>query len=76
MLTMTQPAKIDNDCWYDDGQLFALGISTAALSRARKGGTIKFRRAGRGGRNLYLGRWVTDWLTGEPTSEREVAHAC
>lgn len=70
---MTEPAKIDAAAWYDDNALYALGISTAALARARKGGAVRFRRVGRGGRNLYLGRWVVAWLTGEPAEE--VAHA-
>lgn len=69
---MTQPAKIDPDAWYDEFTLSDLGFSSGVLAKARKAGELQHRRAGKHGRAIYLGQWLLDWLTGEP-SAREVA---
>lgn len=37
-----------------------LGVSVAAINRARRDGTLRHCRQGT--RILYLGRWVLDWL--------------
>lgn len=71
---MTEPAKIDPDAWYDDNALHALGFSTGAVARARKTGELRHRKAGKGGRAIYLGRWLSAWLAGEDApSNREPA---
>jgi hypothetical protein len=58
---MLSPAKIDPQSVYDDGALILmLDISSAALTRARRDGRLRFTREGR--RVLYLGQWVLDWL--------------
>ncbi len=67
---MDRPMRIEADCLYDDASLLVLGLSPDALVRARKAGALRSVRAGRGGRAIYLGRWILDWLdrvnAGEP----------
>ena len=59
---MIEPVKIDPDALYDDGSIrLSLGLSTSAVERARKRGELRSTR--RGGRPLYLGRWIQEWLT-------------
>jgi hypothetical protein len=69
--------KIDPDTIYDDGTLvLALGVSSAALIRARSRGELRFRRIGQ--RPVYLGRWILDWLAQTPRESvpgEEVRHA-
>ena len=69
---MTQPVKIDPDALYDDGSLsVALGLRANTIDKARKSGELRSTK--RGGRPLYLGRWVHEWLTAEPSPDRELA---
>jgi len=71
---MTRPYAIDPAAFYDDATLHKeLRIRFASLTRARESGELKYTR--RGGRIMYLGRWVLDWLTGEPIEQREPARA-
>jgi hypothetical protein len=58
---MHEPVSIQSKAVYDDGALFlSLGLTPAALSKARRGGELRFTRQGK--RTLYLGQWVLDWL--------------
>lgn len=56
---------------YDDGALvLGLGLTHAALIRARRDRRLRFTR--KGNRTLYLGSWVLDWLredASEPTDK-------
>jgi hypothetical protein len=61
---MTSAVPIDPQAIYDDGALHCeLGISAAALARARRTGELRFTRKGK--RTLYLGQWVLDWIISE-----------
>jgi hypothetical protein len=61
----TKPVRIDPHGIYDDGALvLSLGLTHAALRRARRAGSLRHTRSGR--RILYLGQWVLDWFEGEP----------
>lgn len=56
--------RIDAEAVYDDGTLLlALGLTSATLTRARRNRELRYTRKGK--RNLYLGRWVLDWLASE-----------
>ena len=58
---MQEPISIKPDAVYDDGALYlSLGLTPAALAKARRGGELRFTRQGK--RTLYLGQWVLDWL--------------
>jgi hypothetical protein len=71
---MTDPIRIDPDQLFDDRSLcLALGVSEGTLARERKEGRLRCTRKGM--RNFYFGRWVIDWLAGEPVA-REEALAC
>jgi hypothetical protein len=60
--------RIDPDALYAEGAVaIALDIPTATLVRARRAGTLRFRRVGK--RTLYLGRWLLDWLAQDPPKE-------
>jgi hypothetical protein len=62
---MIEPIKIDCNALYDVASIrLNLGLSTSAVDKARKSGELKSTR--RGGRQLYLGRWIQEWLTAEP----------
>lgn len=68
---MQAPYPIDPNAIYDDGALYlSLGLSPACLTRARRGGLLRFTRQGH--RTLYLGRWILDWLEAA-ARPREVA---
>jgi hypothetical protein len=55
------PVRIDPDGIYDDGTLvLSLGLTHAALLRARRSGRLRHMRSGR--RILYRGQWLIDWL--------------
>jgi len=70
---MTSPVHIDPAALYDDGALsLALDMPSATIQRARRDGLLRYTRRGR--RTLYLGKWVLEWLTGDP-KPREVTHA-
>jgi hypothetical protein len=65
---MTGGVQIDSMAIYDDGALYcALGLSSAALARARRAGRLRYTR--QGSRVLYLGEWVMEWLRG--TADRQ-----
>ena len=62
------PYTIDASCFYDDAMLRRnLGVRLAALVRARESGELRYTR--RGGRILYFGQWVLDWLTSDAATE-------
>ena len=75
---MHRPISIQPDAFYDDATLNRdAGIRFASLARARKSGELRSTR--RGGRVLYLGQWVIDWLASDPSisqPERQEALAC
>jgi hypothetical protein len=65
---MTSAVPIDPQAVYDDGALhFLLGLSSAALARARRAGELRFTRKGK--RTLYLGQWVLDWINADARPE-------
>lgn len=65
---MSGPYTIAADALYDDDALCkSLGLRRGSLDKARKSGDLKHTR--RGGRVLYLGRWVQAWLTECPALE-------
>lgn len=72
---MTEPIRLDPDALYDDGALtLRLGLRQSALERARKSGELRSTR--KGGRVLYTGQWVLDWLTrDEQTADAGMAVA-
>jgi len=68
---MTSAVPIDPQAVYDDGALQCeLGLSSAALARARRSGELRYTRKGK--RTFYLGQWVLEWLKApegeEPTA--------
>jgi hypothetical protein len=66
---MVHGILIDAAAVYDDSSLeLALGVSDAALAKARKAGKLRFTRQGH--RILYIGRWVLEWLEEEATNGR------
>jgi hypothetical protein len=66
--------SIDPTAIYDDGALYcALGLTAAALARARRSGRLRHSRQGK--RVLYLGQWVLDWLREDCLPRQEVADA-
>jgi hypothetical protein len=70
----TQPVRIEPDGIYDDLLVHsALDISTATLAQARRSGALRHTR--KGGRTLYLGQWILDWLLAEACGGKEVARA-
>jgi hypothetical protein len=61
---MSGPYTIDAEALYDDATLCrTIGLKINSLDRARKNGELRYTK--RGGRVLYLGAWVHDWLTRE-----------
>ncbi len=57
----TKPIRIDPDAIYDDGALvLTLGLTHAAIARARRNNRLRYTRNGR--RILYRGQWIIDWL--------------
>jgi hypothetical protein len=62
MIDSAQPITIESEAWYSDGHArLLLDVPSATLARARRRGQLRYARAGR--QILYLGRWLTDWLT-------------
>jgi hypothetical protein len=60
---MPEPVKIDPDAIYDENAVcLTLGFTYATLKRARQSEGLRHTRKGH--RNLYLGQWVIDWLSG------------
>ena len=65
------PARIDVDGVYTDGDVrLLLGVSSAALSRARRDRMLRFSRQGHS--LLYRGTWLLDWL--ERDAELRISH--
>lgn len=63
--------KIDPDAIYPEGSVVLfLEIPSSALARARREGALRFRRVG--GRTLYLGQWLLDWLGQTPRCRKGV----
>jgi hypothetical protein len=61
---MIEPVLIEPEALYDDGALRqALGLTSAALTAARRAGTLRHTRQGK--RTLYKGAWILDWLESE-----------
>jgi hypothetical protein len=76
---MIEPVRVDPEAVYDDGALYqTFGLTAAALSSARRAGTLRYTRQGK--RTLYLGKWILDWLESQaaPVTSRhrgEARHA-
>jgi hypothetical protein len=67
---MHEPISIKPDAVYDDGALYlSLGLTAAALAKARRSGALRFTRQGK--RTLYLGQWILDWLQADDRQEVE-----
>lgn len=65
---MSEPVVIDPEAMYDDDALCKLlRLRRGSMERARKSGELRYTR--RGGRILYVGRWVREWLTMADTQE-------
>lgn len=63
-MSYTVPPAINPDAVYHDGDArLVLGLTDAAMRRARRDGRLKHTR--QGNRVLYLGRWLLDWLEAE-----------
>lgn len=60
---MSEPTRIDTEAFYSDQLAAKVGLSPSAMARARKAGELRFTR--RGGRVLYLGAWIYEWLTAD-----------
>jgi hypothetical protein len=66
--------SIDPTAIYDDGALYcALGITSAALSKARRSGLLRFSQKGR--RILYVGQWIIDWINADGQGPQEAGRA-
>ena len=64
----TKPIRIEPDAIYDDGALvLTLGLTHAAIARARRNGRLRYTRNGR--RILYRGQWILDWLESDDRRE-------
>lgn len=71
---MGEPYEINPQGLYTDAALFeGLGLRRNSLEKARRSGALRFTR--RGGRILYLGQWIQDWITGAEEASRTEA-AC
>lgn len=58
-----QPVEIDPDAVFTPETLgLLLGVSDAALNRARKDGSLKSSQVG--AKVFFQGRWVLEWLFG------------
>ncbi len=67
---MIAPYTLDPHAWFDDAALVkTLGLKVGSLDKARRSGELKYTR--KGGRVLYLGRWVHQWLTHDEAPQRE-----
>lgn len=65
---MVTAAKLDRNAYYDEpGLCETMGLRRGSLQRARMAGTLRFTR--QGGRILFRGDWVEDWLTGAERDE-------
>jgi len=67
MTDFMSPVRIEPDGICDDGMLvLSLGLTHAALQRARRSGQLRHTRSGQ--RILYRGQWVLDWLQATATT--------
>ncbi len=65
---MPEPIQILPNAYYDSRMIsIRLGLSVAAVERARRGGKLRFTRVGH--RSLSRGAWIEAWLTGEPARD-------
>lgn len=72
---LSGPYRIEPDAIYDDNAIRStLGLSGGAIDRARREGRLRHTRAG--GRILYLGRWILDWLTADGTTVAKEGVSC
>lgn len=68
MTDPTKPIRIEPDAIYDDGALvLTLGLTHAAIARARRDKRLRYTRNGR--RILYRGQWILDWLESDDRRE-------
>ncbi len=65
-----EPARIDPTAIYtDDSATISLRMSSSALSKGRKDGSLRY--SVRGGNRFYLGAWLLTWIeSGEVTANR------
>ena len=64
----TDPIRLDPEAIYDTHALrLLLGLSSAALARGRREGTLRYARRGR--QTYYIGAWVLAWLSSAPEQE-------
>lgn len=65
---MVEALTINPQGIYTDSTLvLGLGLTHAALAKARRSGELRFARKGR--RALYRGTWILNWLDGEKHDE-------
>ncbi len=58
---MVEPVLIHPEGVYDDGAIRQdLGLTDAALAKARRSGSLRHTRVGK--RVLYKGAWILAWL--------------
>jgi len=70
-------ARIESDHFYDDVWLkLTLGVPYNTSKRARQAGQLRSTR--RGGRILFRGSWVEEWLAGAAPEDsgRKAVAAC
>jgi hypothetical protein len=74
---MSNPFVIQADAVYSDGEVrLALGVTSAALVRARREGRLRFTRQGNS--ILYRGQWLIEWLENDArrfTKREDSRHA-
>jgi hypothetical protein len=67
---MLEPIRIIRDAYYDGpSATIALGIGETSLARARRSGALRHVR--RGGRIMYKGEWLDEWLSGTAGDGRD-----
>jgi hypothetical protein len=67
---VTDAITLEPTAVYDDGALYCLlGLSAAALAKARRSRRLRYTR--QGNRTLYLGEWIVEWLRSEGQAESE-----
>lgn len=75
MTEASVPARIDPDGVYSDGDVrLLLGLSSSALARARREGSLRFSRQGNS--LLYRGVWLLDWLERDADRRSQGAEVC
>jgi hypothetical protein len=72
-ISMIEPAKIDPNAVYSDGDLrIILGVTSATTAAARRSGALRFSRLGK--QTIHRGTWVLDWI--ESTSAIKALEHC